>query len=96
MAVFVLAQRKKPWRPCSEKRARGLLERGRAGASDSAVPYPAGGSVAGRFRAKAPAAETGPRQQDHRGPAIREALTQRLGHRRGCRLRFRYRLARFN
>ncbi|WP_312283403.1 RRXRR domain-containing protein [Candidatus Igneacidithiobacillus taiwanensis] len=30
MAVFVLDKRKKPLMPCSEKRARLLLERGRA------------------------------------------------------------------
>ncbi|MHB1268389.1 MAG: RRXRR domain-containing protein, partial [Acidithiobacillus ferriphilus] len=30
MAVFVLDKRKKPLMPCSEKRARILLERGRA------------------------------------------------------------------
>ena len=30
MAVFVLSKRKKPLMPCSEKRARQLLERGRA------------------------------------------------------------------
>ena len=31
MAVFVLDRRKKPLMPCSEKRARIMLERGRAG-----------------------------------------------------------------
>ena len=67
MTTFVLAQRKKPLRPCSEKRLEGGWNGVSTEASDSAIPYPAGGSVAGRFRGEVPAAETGPRPQDHRG-----------------------------
>ena len=65
MAVFVLDRRKKPLMPCSEKRARLLLERGRAGASHGPVHDPAGGPVGRKLRVAACPAEAGSGQQDH-------------------------------
>jgi hypothetical protein len=37
MAVFVLDRRKKPLMPCSEKRARKLLEKGRSVPTDMLI-----------------------------------------------------------
>jgi len=48
MAVFVLDKRKKPLMPCSEKRARLLLERGRARVH-RLVPFTIRGSWIGRW-----------------------------------------------
>ncbi len=129
MAVFVLDTHKKPLMPCSEKRARLLLQRGRARVHRM-VPFAirlgdrrAENSTLQLLRLKLdPGSQTTgmalvretesvdlatgatTRQASvlvllelhHRGQAIRDALTQRRGHRRFRRSRLRYREARFN
>ena len=129
MAVFVLDKRKKPLMPCSEKRARILLERGRARVHRM-VPFTIRlvdrlmeNSVLQPVRvAAAPGSKTTGLalvqdveavdaitgevvrtvvvrmllELQHRGLAIRDALTQRRGHRRFRRARLRYRPARFD
>ncbi len=129
MAVLVLDKRKKPLMPCSEKRARLLLERGRARVHRM-VPFTIrlvdrlqADSVLQPLRLKLdPGSKTTGlalvREKEtvdvitgevirtvvvqmllelqHRGHAIRDALTQRRGHRRFRRARLRYRPARFN
>jgi 5-methylcytosine-specific restriction endonuclease McrA len=129
MAVFVLDKHKKPLMPCTEKRARLLLERGRARVHRM-IPFTIrlvdrlqGDSVLQPLRLKIdPGSKTTGlalvREKEivdvstgeitrsitilmllelkHRGHAIRDALTQRRGHRRFRRARLRYRPARFN
>ncbi|AEM49127.1 MAG: RNA-guided endonuclease IscB [Acidithiobacillus ferriphilus] len=129
MAVLVLDKRKKPLMPCSEKRARILLERGRARVHRM-VPFTirlvdrrVENSVLQPVRvAAAPGSKTTGLalvrdaetvdaitgevtltvvvlmllELKHRGHAIRDALTQRGGHRRFRRSKLRYRPARFN
>ncbi|MBU2739741.1 RNA-guided endonuclease IscB [Acidithiobacillus concretivorus] len=129
MAVFVLDKRKKPLMPCSEKRARLLLERGRARVHRM-VPFTIRlvdrlqeHSVLQPLRLKvAPGskttgislvrekesvdADTGEvirklvvvmlLELQHRGHAIRDALTSRRSHRRFRRNQLRYRPARFD
>ena len=129
MAVFVLDRRKKPLMPCSEKRARLLLARGRAVVCrlipftirlrDRTVEHSRLQSV--RLKLAPGSKTTGlalVREKEtidattgetlrtvavlmllelqHRGQAIRDALTQRGGHRRFRRARLRYRSARFD
>jgi len=129
MAVFVLDQRKKPLMPCSEKRARLLLERGRARVhrmvpftirlvdrrvEDSALQplrlkLDPGSKTTGMalVREKETVdANTGAivragtvlmlLELQHRGHAIRDALTQRRTFRRRRRGNLRYRPARFD
>ena len=129
MAVFVLDKRKKPLMPCSEKRARLLLERGRARVHRM-VPFTIRlvdrlqeDSVLQSLRLKvAPGSKTTGlalvREQEtvdtntgeilrtlavvmllelqHRGHAIRDALTSRRAFRRRRRGNLRYRPARFD
>ena len=129
MAVLVLDKRKKPLMPCSEKRARILLERGRARVHRM-VPFAirlvdrlVENSVLQPVRvAAAPGSKTTGLalvrdaetvdaitgevirtvvvlmllELKHRGHAIRDALTQRGGHRRFRRSKLRYRPARFD
>jgi len=129
MAVFVLDKRKKPLMPCSEKRARLLLERGRARVhrmvpftirlvdrrvEDSALQplrlkLDPGSKTTGMalVREKETVdASTGTivrastvlmlLELQHRGHAIRDALTQRRAFRRRRRGNLRYRPARFD
>ena len=129
MAVFVLDKRKKPLMPCSEKRARLLLERGRARVhrmvpftirlvdrlQEDSVLQPVrlkldpGSKTTGMAlvrESETVDASTGEVQRKavvlmllelrHRGHAIRDALTQRRGHRRFRRAKLRYRPARFD
>jgi len=129
MAVLVLDKRKKPLMPCSEKRARLLLERGRARVHRM-VPFTIRlvdrlqeGSSLQPIRLKlGPGSKTTGmalvREQEsvdevtgevqrkavvlmllglqHRGYAIRDALTQRRSFRRRRRGNLRYRPARFD
>jgi 5-methylcytosine-specific restriction endonuclease McrA len=129
MAVFVLDKRKKPLMPCSEKRARLMLERGRARVHRM-VPFTIRlvdrlqeDSVLQTLRLKvAPGSKTTGlalvREQEtvdtdtgeiirtlavvmllelqHRGHAIRDALTSRRAFRRRRRGNLRYRPARFD
>ena len=129
MAVFVLDKRKKPLMPCSERRARLLLERGRARVHRM-VPFTIRlvdrlqeNSVLQPVRLKldpgskttgvALVRESEPDDSEmgevrrhaavlmllelqHRGHAIRDALTQRRAFRRRRRGNLRYRPARFN
>ena len=128
MAVFVLDKRKKPLMPCSEKRARLLLERGRARVhrmvpftirlvdrlQEDSVLQPVRVAAAPGSKttglalvrdAETVDAITGEvtrtvvvlmlLELQHRGHAIRDALTRRGGHRRFRRARLRYRPARF-
>ncbi len=129
MAVFVLDKRKKPLMPCSEKRARLLLERGRARVhrlvpftirlvdrlQEDSVLQPVrlklnpGSQTTGLALVRdvdTVDATTGAvtrtgvvlmlLELQHRGHAIRDALTSRRGHRRFRRSKLRYRPARFN
>jgi 5-methylcytosine-specific restriction endonuclease McrA len=129
MAVFVLDKRKRPLMPCSEKRARLLLERGRARVH-RLVPFTIRlvdrlqeNSALQPVRLKLdPGSKTSGmalvREDEtvddttgevlrkatvlmllelkHRGPAIRDALTQRQAFRRRRRGNLRYRPARFD
>ncbi len=129
MAVFVLDKRKKPLMPCSEKRARLLLERGRARVhrmvpftirlvdrlqKDSALqslrlkldPGSKGTGMALVREKESVEPTTGEivrtctvlmlLELQHRGSAIRDALTQRRSFRRRRRGNVRYRPARFD
>ena len=129
MAVFVLDKRKKPLMPCSEKRARLLLERGRARVhrmvpftirlvdrlQEDSVLQPVrlkldpGSKTTGMAMVREKEmvdASTGEvlrkavvlmlLELQHRGHAIRDALTVRRGFRRRRRGNLRYRPARFN
>ena len=129
MAVFVLDKRQKPLMPCSEKRARLLLERGRARVHRM-VPFTIrlvdrlqedstlqpvrlkldpGSKTTGMALVREQDSvdeETGEIQRkavvlmllelQHRGHAIRDALTQRRAFRRRRRGNLRYRPARFD
>ena len=130
MAVFVLDKRKKPLMPCSEKRARILLERGRARVHrmvpfairlvdrlvENSVLQPVRVAAAPGSKttglalvrdAETVDAITGGKvtrtvvvlmllELQHRGHAIRDALTQRRAFRRRRRGKLRYRPARFD
>lgn len=128
MAVFVLDRRKHPLMPCTEKRARLLLERGRARVhrfipftirltdrlvEDSALQpirlkLDPGSKTTGLalVREQNTVAATGESirtlivlkliELQHRGQAIRDALTQRRSFRRRRRGNLRYRPARFD
>ena len=129
MVVFVLDKRSKPLMPCSEKRARLMLERGRARVHrlvpftirlvdrrmEDSVLQPVRVSIAPGSKTTGLAllhdketvdANTGEvvrtavvlmlLELQHRGQAIRDALTQRRAFRRRRRGNLRYRAPRFN
>ncbi|WP_297389526.1 RNA-guided endonuclease IscB [Acidiferrobacter sp.] len=129
MAVFVLDKRSKPLMPCSEKRARLMLERGRARVHrmvpftirlvdrrmEDSVLQPVRVSIAPGSKTTGLALLRDSETVDatagevtrtagvlmllelqHRGQAIRDALTQRLAFRRRRRGNLRYRAPRFN
>jgi 5-methylcytosine-specific restriction endonuclease McrA len=118
MSVFVLDKKKRPLMPCSEKRARLLLQRGRA-VVVRMHPFTirlkdwVGGAVQPVRIQLDPGSKTtgialvradGERQHvlwlaelEHRGQAIRKALTQRSGYRRRRRsVNLRFRAPRFD
>jgi hypothetical protein len=95
LSVFVIDRRKKPLMPCSEKRARLLLERGRA----VAIKLDPGSKTTGI--AVVVEVDNNVRvlslmELQHRGKQISEALTSRRNMRRRRRGNLRYRPARFN
>ena len=129
MAVFVLDRRKKPLMPCSEKRARIMLERGRARIhrmmpftirlvdrlQENSVLQPLrlkldpGSKTTGLALVREKETEEASTGEiirtltvltllelNHRGHAIRDALTSRRAFRRRRRGNLRYRPARFD